>query len=290
MTELTVVELAPTFAASVEGVDCSAEIDAATAERLRELFARYRVLVFRGQTLEPADQIRFLGLFGNVLDEHHKGDRYSLVTSDGDSVLQMGRLLFHSDSHFMPVPLEGLSLYAMHVDASSASTLFVDNVAAYERLPEATRELLDDAETVEASFYMNGEGGDRPARSVTTDYPDASRTTRPAIVRDRVTGKKFAYITELHTHHIVGMERSDSDELLAGIEAVLYEPSWMYEHQWKTGDLVVWDNITLQHARGPVPDQRIDPDAPPRSLRRAVFGSIDYRDQMALAVPLKPPF
>lgn len=79
------------------------------------------------------------------------------------------------------------------------------------------------------------------------------------------------------------MGRAESDELLASVEAVLYESGLIYTHRWKSGDLVVWDNIAVQHARGPVPDQRTDPDAPPRSLRRVVIGSVDYTDQIALA-------
>ena len=54
----------------------------------------------------------------------------------------------------------------------------------------------------------------------------------------------------------------------------------MYEHHWRTGDLVIWDNKATQHARGPVPDAQLDPDAGPRSLRRVIVGTKTYQQQM----------
>jgi len=288
MTELTVVPLAPTFAAEVRGIDCTETLDERTQSELRTLLAQRGVLVFREQCLEPHDQVRVLGAFGNVLDEAHDGSMHSYVSTDATSLVKPGRLLFHTDNHFMPVPLEVLSLCGVQVDQKSASTLFVDNVAAYGRLSADLTEMLEGAEAVNVSYYFYGDGGDRPARWVAPDHPDAPRTAHPCIGHYPGSGAPYVYVTELHTHHIVNMERGQSDDLLRTVEAVLYEATWMYEHHWQPGDLLIWDNHTTQHARGPVPDLEIDPTAPARSLRRVVVGPIDYQDQMALAGAAAP--
>jgi taurine dioxygenase len=272
--------------AEIKGLDLAEPLEAATAETLRAALAQYHLLVFRDQALTPADQIRVLGLFGNVLDEPHNGSRHSYVSGDATSV-NPGRLLFHSDNHFTPVPLEMLSLYAESVDDRAASTLFVDNVQGFRRLPPELAARLSDAQSVNVSYYYWGQGSDRPSRSVDPDHPEAPRAVHPVVWRHPVSGEPFIYVTELHTHHLLGMPLDESDDLLAAVRKVLHAPDAMYEHQWRTGDLVIWDNRAVQHARGFVPDSKADPTAPERSLRRVVVGPKDFHDQVTLPASLR---
>ncbi len=283
---LAVVPLSPS-GAEIRGLDLREPVAPAAAETLRSALARHRVLVFRDQALGPEDQIRVMGVFGNVLDEPHNGARHSYVSGDATSV-NPGRLLFHSDNHFTPVPLEKLSLYAESVDDRAASTLFVDNMAGLKRLPAALAARLAEAKSVNVSYYYWGQGSDRPSRSVQPDHPEAPRAVHPVIWRHPVTGEPFIYITELHTHHLEGMPLEESDRLLAQVHEALYAPEGMYEHRWREGDLVVWDNRGAQHARGFVPDSRADPSAPKRSLRRVVVGPVDFHDQVKLPDSLAP--
>ncbi len=280
MSTLSTRSLGPGFAAKVSDLDLREPLDNDTATQLRALLAEHGVLVFPAQSLSAEDQVEIMGVFGRVLDEAHDGSMHSYVSTTAESLVKPGRLLFHSDNHFMPLPLEMLSLYGSSVDQRAAPTLFVDNRAAYRRLPPRLVDTLALAQTVEVSYYFFGQGGDQPSRGVTPDHPDAPRATHPAIWRQAVTGEPFVYITELHTHHFLGMEQAESDDLLDAVHEVLYEPGLMYEHHWNIGDLVVWDNRAVQHARGPVPDGELDPDAEPRSLRRVVVGTKDYVEQM----------
>jgi taurine dioxygenase len=282
-SSISTIDLMPGFVCEVRGVDITQSPDAETAAALRALLAERPVLIFRGQSLSPEQQVEFLGVFGNVLDEMHDGTFHSAVSTTAESLVKPGRLLFHMDNHFMPVPLDALSLYGASVDELSAPTLYVDNRAAYRRLPPQLRETLDDADTVNVSYYFFGQGGDQPSRGVTPDHPKAPRTVHPAIEHHPTTGEPFVYITELHTHHFTGLDPAASNQLLEAVHEVLYVADEMYEHHWQPNDLVVWDNLAVQHARGPVPDGEADPDAAPRSLRRVVVGTIDYEDQMEAA-------
>jgi taurine dioxygenase len=269
--------------AEIRGLDLREPLDPATAEALRASFAKHHVLVFRDQDLTPADQIRVLGAFGNVLDESNNGARHSYVSGDAKSTtFKPGRLLFHSDNHFTQVPLEMLSLYGENVDQAAASTLFVDNVQGLKRLPAELAAKLADAKSVNVSYYFWGQGGDRPSRSVQPERAEAPQAVHPVIWRHPVSGEPFIYITELHTHHLLDMPLDASDDLLAAVREVLYAPDGMYEHRWRTGDLVIWDNRAVQHARGFVPDSTADPAAPNRSIRRVVVGPKDFRDQVTL--------
>jgi taurine dioxygenase len=278
----------PPCAAEVAGVDLARPVDAATRAALQALMARHRILVFRDQRLAPEDQVRALALFGdNVLDESRNGSRYIYVSGD-DTGVNPGRLLFHSDNHFTALPLERLSLYAEDVDERAASTLFVDNVRAFERLPPALRDRLVGAWTVNVSYYYWGQGSDRPSRSVVPDHPEAPRAVHPAVWRHPVSGEPFVYITELHTHHLLDMPLGESDALLEKVRAEMYASANIFEHRWRTGDLVVWDNRAAQHARGYVPDSRAEPAAPRRALRRCVAGPKAFHEQVTLPASVRP--
>ncbi len=281
------VELLPGFVSEIRGLDASVAPSPETAAALRATLERTPVLVVRDQSVTAEEQIDFCRAFGNVLDEMHDGSLHSYVSSAEESLVKPGRLLFHSDNHFMPMPLEVLSLYGATVDELSAPTLYVDNRAAYRRLPPELRDRLSDADTVNVSYYFFGQGGDKPSRSVTPDHPEAPRVNHPAIDRHPVTGEPFVYVTELHTHHFDGLDQAASNELLESVHEVLYVADEMYVHHWLPGDLLVWDNLAVQHVRGPVPEGVADPDAEPRSLRRVVLGTKDYEQQMAEAAAAK---
>ena len=222
-----------------------------------------------------------------MLDESRNGSRYIYVSGD-DTNVNPGRLLFHSDNHFTALPLERLSLYAEDVDERAASTLFVDNVRAFERLSPALRERLVGAWTVNVSYYYWGQGSDRPSRSVVPDHPEAPRAVHPAVWRHPISGEPFVYITELHTHHLLDMPLEESDALLEAVRAEMYAPANIFEHRWRTGDLVVWDNRGAQHARGYVPDSQAEPAAPRRALRRCVAGPKAFHEQVTLPASVRP--
>ena len=76
------------------------------------------------------------------------------------------------------------------------------------------------------------------------------------------------YVSEMQTDHLVGLSSEESEQLLAEAFAELYRPENCYEHRWRLGDVVVWDNLALQHARGPI----LDGDR--RTLRRVAVGSL----------------
>lgn len=259
------------------GLDLRRPVAADLAEELRRLLATHQLLVIRDQALEPADQIDFGAVFGNVLDEKQDGKRYQYVSGQNTAIAP-GRLLFHSDNHHTQVPLEYLTLYAESVDDATATpTLFVDTVAAYQRLSEGFRQRLSEAETVTMTFFHLGVSG-RPSYALGDDNAGGPTARHPAIWQHPDTSEPFVYLSELHTNHIVGLARPESDALLERVFETMYDPDHQYEHRWRTGDLVIWNNRTVQHARG----ELLDPVATgtvPRTVRRVGIGPISFSDQ-----------
>jgi alpha-ketoglutarate-dependent taurine dioxygenase len=90
------------------------------------------------------------------------------------------------------------------------------------------------------------------------------RVTPIALPHPR-TGRPVLYVSEQQTREIVELSGAEGDELLDALLDHLYEPANMFEHEWRDGDLVAWDNLAVQHAR-----PTVTMEGPARTLRRAV--------------------
>lgn len=260
----------------ISGLDLRRPTDPGTASEIQKILNEYQLILFRDQDITPDDQIRLLGAFGNVLDEVQDGKRYQYVSGDETSV-RPGRLLFHSDNHFTQVPLEVLSLYGERIGEAATPTLFLDNVEAYRRLPSGLAARLEGLEVVTKSYFHLGYS-DRPARGVSPEPEGGPQARHPAVWRHPVTDAPFLYLTELHAHHLAGLPREESDALLTAAMDAIYVPDRFYRHRWRTGDLLVWNNRTVQHARGELTPTDGSP-AVARSVRRVAVGPVGFTDQ-----------
>jgi len=260
----------------INGLMLSRPIAPGDAAELRRLLAERQMLVFRSQAITPEDQIRVLEVFGNVLDEKGDGLRHQYVSGEKTSV-KPGRLLFHSDNHFTQAPLELLSLYGEEVGKGATPTLFVDNVAGYERLAPDCRERLESLEIINRSFFFLGLS-DQPARELPEELEGGPIARHPAIWRHPQTGKPFVYLTELHAYRLDGLAVEQSTALLDQVFGTLYDPATIHEHQWADGDLVIWNNRTVQHARGAL-DETEEAALSARSIRRVSTGTKTFTEQ-----------
>jgi taurine dioxygenase len=228
----------PTVGSKVD-CDLSQPLDKAQQQALRDLLYEQGLLVFANQSLSDADQTRVLGYFGNVLVEEG-GHRE--ISADGN--LGSGMLLFHSDLAFTPEPFRLLSLYGIEIGDGCAATLFASNAKVLDRLPATLRARLDGAMATNVIPPSQGE------RLVAFENPDfVPQTTRSAVLPHPVTGRPLLFIFEQQTARFEGLSRDESDALLAALFERLYAPENVYRHEWRAGDLLIWDNLAVQHAR-----------------------------------------
>jgi taurine dioxygenase len=241
------------------GLDLRDGLSDDEASRLRGLYREHYLLVFRQQgILTREEQSRVLALLGPITDD---GDEVPVVSnSRPDGVLGADRLMFHSDHEYCPSPGLGISLHAIDVADGQTSTLFANGVAAYRRLNQVTKERLSG---LTASHVLSTDYTVRDRNWILDQrWPHA---VHPVVMSHPDTGAPILYVTELQTFQILGLASEESDALLAELFAALYAPTNIYEHYWSTGDLVIWDNRALQHARKPVGDV-------PRTLQRISLG------------------
>jgi taurine dioxygenase len=272
-----VIPLSDAIGAEIIGLDLRERPDPALFDAIRETWHDHGVLLFRGQVLDEAAQAAFAALFGDlgkVLNNHNgrsnlPGVMYiSNVREDGKLVgaLPDGEMFFHSDQCYVERPGMATLLYAMEVPRYGGDTLFANMYTAYDTLPERIRVRVEGKLAVNVYDYDNNATtrGSEPREGVPSFAHPIVRT-HPA------TGRRALYVNRLMTHHIVDMDRDESDALLAAIFDHQERPEFIYEHVWTPGDLLIWDNRCTLHARS-------DFDASERRMMRrvAVLGDKPY--------------
>ena len=265
------------FGAAVELDRAAGPIDAATAAQLQSLLSRHQLLVFSGELTED-EHVEIVSCFGRVLPQGPRvivNDRpagtFPVVTFVSNvvegGILGTFELAFHHDLAHVATPLDGLSLYAVDVADDQSATRFANGRLAYEQLPAALKERLEGLQGLFAANYTTTSAQAGTARDAKHSLdPTWPRAIHPVVVPHPVTGERCLYVEEMQTVEILGLATEDSDALLDTLFERLYDPANVYEHSWRTADLVVWDNLVVQHARRKVGELL------PRTLRRVVFG------------------
>jgi taurine dioxygenase len=259
----TLVPLSAHTGVEVRGVDLREEIGADAADALRGALVEHHLLVFRDQVLSVDDQQRAGSLFGELVDEGGDGAQHVFVSNArDDGVLAEGKpLLFHSDNMFTDAPLAVDALYGLVIGEGVAPTRFVNAERACVQLDGDTRAALADARALHLSGFAGGWYRYRDADTA----PHHPRAEHPVLLRNPRTGNTILAVSEQQTDRIVGWDPARSEAMLASLWALLYQPDNIVTHHWRTGDLVLWDNLALQHGRP------ADPGPAERTLRRVAM-------------------
>jgi alpha-ketoglutarate-dependent taurine dioxygenase len=273
MAELKVRELSPEFGAEIEGLDPQVPLDDETCRQLRQLFDDRSVLIFRDLDIDERFQ-KYLCymLIGEELSDGSKVDDredpaperptfyVSNKTQGGGA--PYGRLLFHCDTMWADNPQPVISLYGVDVEEPSVPTMFASMGRAWDTLPDDLRARVEQLEAKHGHehYYPNRGGGDDV---IDTYYENPKSVITRVAHRHPRTDRIGLYVSEQVTLEILGLSADENEELLAELFAHLYDPSYILEHNWRGGDLVVWDNQAVQHAR-----KTVDLEGPTRTLRK----------------------
>jgi len=242
---------------------------------MRRLFLEHHLLLVRGQNPSVEDHNRFARYFGPLSGMLSNGDTGYVsnkvaggpAKKGGGAVSTTGlnRLLWHADGTYGPHPGIGTSLLALEVSPGATPTLFANAVHALETLPGDLRARI---EPLRAVHMRDTAGGDtsQPWRdkSMPKDAePERIRSyEHPVIFRAPHLDKPILFVNHLMTSHIANLDREEGDALLEELYDHITAEQKVYTHHWEIGDVIIWDNIALQHCR---PDNMGDA---PRHLRR----------------------
>ena len=259
MKPITVQKLAASVGAEVGGVDLSQPLDDATFAAIEAAWHEHSVLLFRDQALDELQEVAFASRFGELAqtlkhyDSGHAHPAIMYVTNekkDGKYIgaLPDGEMFFHSDMCYLERPSMATMLFAIAIPPEGGNTVFVGTYAAYETLAPDLKDRLQGR--LAMNSYEPGYGASNVKMRINTSPIEVTRSFAHPVFRTHpATGRKAIYVNRLMTEYIVGMPRDESDEVLQALFAHQEQPRFQYEHRWRIGDLLMWDNRSTLHAR-----------------------------------------
>jgi taurine dioxygenase len=241
--------------AEVQGLDLSKPIpdDARTA--LRDAFVRHHVLAIREQSLSPARLVQAVELFGEIFLQHNT--RFALpdcpqihYLSNQDSFPDGRRYIpgegWHTDHSNDTRPPKATVLHAVKLPDRGGDTQFVNMHRAYVELPDALRQQI---EGLRAIHVYQSRHSERKLMALSDAnrqrVPDA--VLHPLVRTHPESGRKSIYLNPIRTEGIEGMDERDAQALLDMLLTHATQPQYEYRHQWREGDMVMWDNRCLLH-------------------------------------------
>jgi taurine dioxygenase len=269
-TTLHKLEIRPlhdALGAEVLGLDLTRPVPPEDFERIHQAHLDHHVLVFRDQRITPAEQVAFSRRFGplqiHVLrDFQLHGHEEVLVVSN---IRENGRpiglgdagVFWHSDLSYKEKPSLGSMLHAQELPAEGGDTLFANQHAAYDALPQALRNVIAPlfAEHTYVARYeeLRARNPWRP-RLTGQQIDEVKPVVHPVVRTHPETGRKALFVSEHFTTRIVGLPEHESRAVLDELFAFSVRPEFVYRHRWGPHDMVFWDNRSVMHLAAGTPD------------------------------------
>ena len=258
---LTVTPTGAPCGAIATGVDLSEDLSDEQVAELRSQWLQHKVLVFPDQVLSNTDLERFSRYFGEPGEDpffgHIEGhENICAIQRLADEKTSIFAEFFHSDWSFMDVPPAGTVLYGITIPPIGGDTLFANQVAAYEHLPDSLRERVEGLTAIhsaELGYAPDGVYGDNEreeGRSMVIIPSEKAREKRehPLVITHRETGKKALFSSLAYIQGFAGMDKEESDTLLVELYNHQSKDEFVYRHKWRQNMLVMWDNRSVLHS------------------------------------------
>ncbi len=261
---LNIQPLRPTFAGEVSGIDLRTTFDRVTLNELRAAMDRYAVLVFREQWFKDQEQLDFAQRFDGslhantgsaVLGKNRFGNEaltdISNIDESGDlmrsndrrRMYSLGNRLWHTDASFQNPPGRYSMLSAKVVPAVPADTEYADLRAAYESLDAAMQSRIESLRAHHSIAYSRHVLGFEFSADEEAKLKGA---VHPLVRTNPRTGRKSLYLAS-HASRIEDWPIPEGRLLLRDLIEHATQPTYVYRHAWRVGDLVIWDNLATMH-------------------------------------------
>ena len=260
---ITVTPLSDALGGELGGLDLRQQLDDETVELVHRAFLEHLIIVIRDQDISQEDLVRFTRYFGEsatpgrpkayqTIGQSRVHEKIMLITNvreNGEAIgsLPDGEMMFHHDMMHADIPHKATLLFAVDVPSRGGNTLFANLYSAYETLPDEFRGPLEGRRAFHHYNYGSQHKGDEKG------VPAFSEATHPVFRTHGETGRKAIYVNRLMTEGVVEMPADESDALLAKLFDHSEQSKFVYEHVWRVGDLIMWDNSCTMHARRDFP-------------------------------------
>lgn len=267
---LNIRKLSPALGAEITGVDLDRSLDDATVNAIEDALDEHLVVVLPGQTLTPQGFVNFARRWGrpepHVIDQFHHPDAADIlilsnVRRGGAPIgLEDAGTYFHTDYSYLEVPARCTMLYAIQMPLGiNFGTTWANQRQAYEDLDAATKRRLEGL--IGRHHYGNRDNLDETTRTVASPLTGAQKAkmewVRHPVVRIHPrTGRKTLYSVSGSSFGIEGMDDGEAVRLLDELKLHATQKKYLYQHPYRVGDVVIWDNCCLLHS-APLPERGI---------------------------------
>jgi taurine dioxygenase len=258
-----IVPLTKHIGAELRGIDLRNKPDDETIQAIYQAWLDHLVIIFPEQKLEQEDLVRVTGYFGEIGDLHRPPkyrppgqDRLlpgimmiSNIRENGEPIgsLPDGEMMFHHDMIHAEIPSKATLLYSVEIPDRGGNTLFASGYGAYETLDPEIRNRLEGKKALHHYNYGSVQKGDNKGVEAYGEF------VHPVFRTHEDTKRKAVYVNRLMTVKVVDLPEKESDELLNAVFDHAEKKEFVYEHEWRLGDLLLWDNRCSSHARTDFP-------------------------------------
>ncbi len=261
---ISIENLDAPLGAEVRGVDLSKPLAQDEVDAIEDAWRRRLVIVAHGQRLSDPQLMAFSENFGELdppgpnpygepfNKEYPVINVISNVVENGKPIgnLGAGEAVWHADMTYIEVPPKAAVLYALEVPPGQGNTYFADMFAAYEALPADLKKSIEGKVAVHDAS-RNSAGELRKGYKEVTDVRETVGAKHPLVRTDRHTGRKALFLGRRTNSYVLGMDLAESEALLDALWAHVADPRFAMCHEWKVGDLLMWNNLSVLHRRDP---------------------------------------
>jgi taurine dioxygenase len=258
----TISNLDAPLGAEVSGVDLSKPLPQTDIDAIEMAWRTRLVVAIRGQAMSDPQLLAFSRRFGELdpPGPNPYGEPFnnacpeinviSNVIENGKPIggLGDGEAVWHADMTYMEVPPKAAILHALEVPSEGGNTYFADMFAAYETLPEALKNVAEGRVALHDAS-RNSAGLLRRGYKEVTDVRETVGARHPLVRNDRETGRKALFLGRRPNSYITGMSVADSEALLDALWAHATQTRFAMGHQWRVGDVLMWNNLAVLHRR-----------------------------------------
>ncbi len=248
-----------TIGAEIRGVQLSGDLTAETVTAIQAALVRHKVIFFRGQThLDDAEHEAFASLFGDPVAHPTvpvaEGSRYLLELDSREGYAASS---WHTDVTFVDAYPKGSILRAINIPEAGGDTLWANGETAYDGLPEALRQLVNNLWAVHTNLYDyaailgsapkgNASDQDRIKQHRNVFASTVYETEHPVVRVHPVSGQRGLLLGHF-LKNFVGLNQADSARLFNILQDHITKPENIVRWRWQPGDVAFWDNQATQH-------------------------------------------
>ena len=255
MSALQINKLTPSIGAEIIGENIFNNPNSGIYDEIYNYLIEHKVIFFRNQNITSEQHIAFAKSFGDIEPPHpvypHVNQYPEIVLLENDVKKPPDTDVWHTDVTFKPNPPFASILYSRIIPKSGGDTLWSSLSAIYDSIPSEIKKYLETLNAVhDMGDFRNTYTNNEPAGSankLNEGFKKFGNSIHPVVKTHPITKRKILYVNPGFTNHIVGLNATDSNNLLNFLFNLMNKPEFQIRFNWTENTIAMWDNRCTMH-------------------------------------------